>query len=83
MAPMACTFSTSLGDLSGQSLVMWSLILDPAMGAMSRQDLRWMSDGEKDMCSESILLHLVVYKLNTELIRGSGDDGAVGDTYSG
>ena len=50
---------------------------------MSRQDLRWMSDGEKDMCSESILLHLVIYKLNTELTRGSGDDRAVGDTYSG
>ena len=49
-------FSSSLGDLSGQSVVVWSWILNPTIGAMSRQDLRWTSDEEKDMCLESIFI---------------------------
>ena len=72
-----------LGDLSGQSVVVWSSILDPAICAMSRQDLRWTSDEEKAMCLESILLRVKVYKVNTKLTRGSCSDGATGDTYSG
>ena len=72
-----------IDDLSGHSVVMWSSILDPAMGAMLRQDLRWISEKEKDMCSESILLRLAVYKVNTKLTHGSGGNGAMADTYSG
>ena len=39
-------FSSSFGDLSGQSVVVWSSILNPAMGAMSGQEV----NRRKEMC---------------------------------
>ena len=61
-----------MGDLSGQSVVVWSLILDPAMGAMSRQE------GEKRCISESNLLDVNGFNVKSELSRSSGDDRAAG-----
>ena len=45
MATMAYLLQL-IDDLSGQSVVMWSSILDPAMGAMSEQEV----DQRKEMC---------------------------------
>ena len=68
-------------DLSGQSVVMWSSIIDPAVGAMSGQE----GDQRKEMCRSQILLCVKVYNAKSELTRGSDGDRATGgsDTYSG
>ena len=70
-----------LGELSGQSVVVWSSILDPAMGAMSGQEV----DQRKEMYRSQILLCVKVYNAKSELTRGSDGDRATGgsDIYSG
>ena len=61
-----------LGDLSGQSVVVWSSILDPAMGAMLRQE------GEKRCISESNLFGVNGFNAKSELSPSSCDNGAAG-----
>ena len=61
-----------IDGFSYQSVLVWSLILDPAMGAMSRQE------GEKRCVSESNLLDVNGFNVKSELSRSSGDKGAAG-----
>ena len=71
MAPMAYLLRF-INGFSYQSVVVWSSILDPAMGAMSRQE------GEKRCISESNLLDVNGFNVKSELSRSSGGNRAAG-----
>ena len=70
-----------IDGFSYQSVVVWSSILDPAMGAMSEQEV----DQRKEMYRSQILLGVNGFNVKSELSRGSGGDRATGcsNTYSG
>ena len=71
MAPMAYLLQL-IDGLSGQSVVMWSSILDPALDVMSGQDIDW----RKEMYQSQILLGVNGFNFKAELFRGSGGDRA-------
>ena len=67
--------SQFIDGFSCQSVVMWSSILDPAMGAMSGQEV----DRRKEMYSSKILLGVNSFNAKSELSPSSSDNGAAGE----